>query len=106
MARMKKAVQKILEENMAAVVAIPGDVGNKSRADTTRQSTNTEHGGSENDSNALLRIRKLEVERYQDKARRLVDCMRVPDLTYIPERYDFHTSFRIVSSFMIAMTLI
>ena len=91
MARMKKAVQKILEENMAAAVAIPGELGSKSRGDVARQSTNTEHGGSENDSNAVLRIRKLEVERYQDKARRLVDCMRVPDLTFIPDRYNkFH----------------
>lgn len=80
---MKKAVQRILEENLAAAAGaiLPND-GKTPRA---RQSTFIgEH--SENDSTALLRSRKLEVERFQDKARRLVDCMRVPDLTHIPNR--------------------
>jgi hypothetical protein len=33
-----------------------------------------------------LRVKRIEVEKYQDRARRLVETMRVPDLTYIPLR--------------------
>ena len=83
MARMKKAVQKVLEENMvmAQTAEFKRDVANKSN------SLASEHADDPLlDSAAGLRARKLEVEKYQDKARRLVDCMRVPDLTFIPGR--------------------
>ncbi|CAG7733298.1 unnamed protein product [Allacma fusca] len=87
MARMKKAVQKVLEVNLEkSTMAIINANQKKPFKYEHKYSTvadNLELG----DTVVALRMKKLEIEKFQEKAKRLVESMRVPNLTYIPKRY-------------------
>lgn len=80
MARMKKAVQRILEANQLA-----GSGGPKEKRLSNYEALMDRNGVMGDESDILHK--KQEVERFQDKTRRLVEVMKVPDLTYIPVRY-------------------
>jgi hypothetical protein len=82
MARMKKAVQKILEANQLA-----GNVKTANEGKRMSIGESSERGPGFSDETEVIRNKKQEVERFQDRTRRLVEAMRVPDLTYIPIRY-------------------
>ncbi|CAG7729315.1 unnamed protein product [Allacma fusca] len=82
MARMKKAVQKILEANQLASSTGTG----KNDKRLSMGETGDKNSGF-TDETEVIRGKKQEVERFQDRTRRLVEVMKVPDLTYIPVRY-------------------
>jgi hypothetical protein len=81
MAKMKKAVEKILEENQSAPSK---KTTKKTNNDPSQLYTATL---SVSDVAEMFRQKRAEVEEYQGRSRRLVETMRVPDLTYIPIRY-------------------
>lgn len=78
MTKMKKAVQKVLEANQAHPVPVirKGYLDQKIDEDNAKP-----------DFLETLRLKRVEVEKYQDRARHLVETMRVPDLTHIPNRF-------------------
>jgi len=80
MSRMKKAVEKILEDNQNT----PQKGAPKLRNSEDSKTMLLTGGGDMSD---ILRQKRGEVEEFQARARRLVESMRVPDLTHIPERY-------------------
>lgn len=85
MSKMKKAVERILEENQRIPVAGHGAVS-KLAAKKASLSLSMPMGPSLSEVAELLRIKRAEVEEFQGRARKLVETMRVPDLTHIPIR--------------------
>ncbi|XP_035710497.1 uncharacterized protein LOC110853448 isoform X2 [Folsomia candida] len=81
MAKMKKAVEKILEENQRAPAK-----QHQAKIRTDVSSTVLNPGQMGGEVSDILRYKRAEVEEYQGRARRLVEIMRVPDLTHIPLR--------------------
>jgi len=80
MAKMKKAVERILEENQAQPAK------QQQQPKTQQSDTSGLAGMNLSDIAELLRQKRTEVEEYQARSRRLVETMRVPDLTFIPIR--------------------
>ncbi len=82
MAKMKKAVEKILEENQRAPAK-------QHQAKINRSDVKSVGSGILNsfEVSEILRTKRTEVEEYQARSRRLVEIMRVPDLIHIPIRY-------------------
>ncbi len=78
MAKMKKAVEKVLTENHSHA---PSKANNQmfdfSKLEDTDETSNIVEE---------LKYKKEVVSQYRDRARRLVEVMRVSDLTLIPER--------------------
>jgi len=85
MAKMKKAVEKILEENqrVPANNKLAHGGGGKVNRSETLQVLNP---ALRNDISEILRVKRMEVDEFKTRGRRLVDAMRVPDITYIPTR--------------------
>lgn len=79
---MKKAVEKILEENQRGPANQHQAKLNRSEA--SQQTVGT--GITSIEATDILKAKRTEVEEYQIRARRLVEIMRVPDLTHIPTR--------------------
>ncbi len=82
MAKMKKAVTKVLEANSTAPAKQQVAVASRKGF----METKVDEAMSQVEFIESLRVKRIEVEKYQDRARRLVETMRVPDLTYIPLR--------------------
>jgi len=83
MAKMKKAVEKILEENSSIPMQQQNKVPEVGRLSVAYPLMTTMSGS---DVTETLRIKRQEVEEFQERARRLVETMRVKDLTHIPIR--------------------
>lgn len=85
MSKMKKAVERILEENQQH---IPANKGNASKLTVKKihASFSLPMGHSLSEVAELLRVKRSEVDEFQARARKLVETMRVPDLTHIPVR--------------------
>ena len=81
MSKMKKAVQKVLEAN-----AMPPQLLPKKGFMDTGAATIVDYTASQAEFTETMRIKRIEVEKFQDRARRIVEAMRVPDLTFIPIR--------------------
>lgn len=83
MSKMKKAVERILEENQR----VPAKNTKSTKPSTKiKNSFSQPMGPSLSEVAELLRVKRMEVEEYQGRARKLVETMRVPDLTHIPVR--------------------
>lgn len=82
MSKMKRAVERILEENQR----VPTKKDKDKEKQNIRTSLLANAGPSLSEMAELLKLKRMEVEEYQGRARKLVETMRVPDLTYIPAR--------------------
>lgn len=87
MIKMKSAVRRVLDTQNKSVAQKQEGAGNSLRFNSKRSTLLNDQSIGTIVTVEMIRYKRGEIEKYQDRSARLMDAMRVKDLAQVPIRY-------------------